>query len=82
MDTPHLKLVLGYVDDIVKTVKGEPCCVLDAANSLLSNLQFNLEETISEGNSAFLDLNINVSQDRVVTFTWYQKSTDTGNIRN
>ena len=60
-DTPHLKLFLRYVDDIVKTVRGEPSCLLDDANSLHPNLQFTLEETNSEGNLPFLDLNINVS---------------------
>ena len=59
-DTPQLKMFLGYVDDIVRTVRGEPSCLLDAANSLHPNLQFTLEETNSEGNLPFLDLNINV----------------------
>ena len=48
-------------------------CLLDAANSLHPNLQFTLEKTNSEGNLPFLDLNINVSQDRRVTCSWYQK---------
>ena len=79
-DTPQVKLFLMYVDDIVETVRGKPNCVLDAANSLRSNLQFILGETNSEGNLPFLDLNINISQDRSVTCNWYQKPTDTGNI--
>ena len=46
------------------------------------NLQFTLEETNSEGNLPFLDLNINVSQGRGVTCSWYQKPTDTRTILN
>ena len=53
-ETPQVKLFLRYVDDIVRTVS----YVLDAANSLHPNLQFTLEETNSEGNLPFLDLNI------------------------
>ena len=52
--TPQVKLFLRYVDDIVRTVS----YVLDAANSLHPNLQFTLEETNSEGNLSFPDLNI------------------------
>ena len=70
------------MDVIVRTVRGEPSCLLDAANSLHPNLQFTLEKTNSEGNLPFLDLNINVSQGRRVTCSWYQKATDTGTILN
>ena len=58
-----------YVDAIVRTVRGEPSCVLDAAISLHPNLQLTLLETNSEG-------------DRRVTSNWYQKPTDTGTILN
>ena len=68
-----MKLFLRYVDDIVRTVSGEPSCLLDTANSLHPNLQFTLEKTNLEGNLPFLDLNINVSQGRRVTCSWYQK---------
>ena len=47
-DTPQVKLFLNYVDDIVRTVRVEPNCLLDA-DSLYPNLQFTLEETNSEG---------------------------------
>ena len=70
------------MDAIVRTVRGEPSCVLDAAISLHPNLQFTLLETNSEGNFLFLDLNINLSRDRRVTSNWYQKPTDTGTILN
>ena len=33
-DTPQVKLLLRNFDDNVRTVEGEPTCVLDAANSL------------------------------------------------
>ena len=78
----QVKLFLRYVDDIVRTVRGEPSCLLDAANSLHPNLQFTLEKTYSEGNLPFLVLNINVSQGRRVTCSWYQKPTDTVTILN
>ena len=81
-NTPQMKLFLRYVDDIVRTVRGEPSGLLDAANSLHPNLQFTLEKTNSEGNLQFLDLNINVSQGRRVTCSWYQKARDTGIILN
>ena len=45
----------------IRTVRGEPSCLLDAANSLHSR-ENTLEKTTSEGNLPFLDLNINVSQ--------------------
>ena len=82
MDTPQVKLFLRYVDDIVRPVRGEPSCVLGAANSLHPNLQFILEETNSGGNLPSLEMNIKVSQDRSVTCNWYQKPTDTGSILN
>ena len=44
------------------------------------NQQFTLEETNSKGNLPFLDLNINVSQDRGVNCNWYQKPTNKGTI--
>ena len=62
-----MKLFLRYVDDIVRTVRGELSCLLDAANSIHPNLQFTLEKTNSEGKLPFLDMNINVSQGRRVT---------------
>ena len=71
-----------YLDDNVRTVRGEPSCILDAADSLHPNLQFTLEETISEGSFPFLHLNINVSQGRGGTWKWYQKPTSTGTILN
>ena len=40
------------MDDIVRTVRGEPSCLHDAANSLHLNLQFTLEETNSGGGYA------------------------------
>ena len=51
--TPQVKMFLGYVDDIVRTVRGKSSCLFDAANSLHPNRQFTLEETNSEGNLQF-----------------------------
>ena len=77
-----MKFFLRYVHDIVRTVRGEPSCLLDAANSLHPNLQFTLEKTNSEGNLPFLDLYLNVSQGRGVNCSSCQKPTDTGTILN
>ena len=46
------------MDDIVRTVKGNPELVLEAANKLHPNLQFTKEELNSNSNLAFLDLNV------------------------
>ena len=81
-NTPQVKLFLRYVHEIVRTVRGEPSCLLNAANSLHQNLQFTLEKTTSEVNFPFLDLNINVSQGTCVTCSWYQKPTNTVTILN
>ena len=81
-DTPQVQLFLRYGDEIVRTVRGEPSCVLGATNTFHRNLQLTLEETNSAGKLLFLDINKNVSQDRGVTCNWYQKPTDTGSILN
>ena len=39
-----VKVFLRYVDDIVRTVKGDPGVVLEAAKKLHPNLQFTIEE--------------------------------------
>ncbi|XP_063728862.1 uncharacterized protein LOC134856523 [Symsagittifera roscoffensis] len=58
--TENVKAFLRYVDDIVRTVKGDPDIVLKAANELHPNLQFTIENPDSNGDLAFLDLNNNV----------------------
>ena len=40
-----VKVFLRYVDDIVRTVKGDPGLVLEAANKLHPNLQFTIKKT-------------------------------------
>ena len=78
-----VKVFLRYVDDIFRTVKGDPgLVVLEAARKLHPNLQFTIEELDSNGNLAFLDLNVNVDSGKKVTCGWYQKPTDTGTILN
>ena len=60
-----VKVFLRYVDDIVRTVKGDPELVLEAANNLHPNLQFTIEELDSNDNLAFLDLNVNVDSGKI-----------------
>ena len=62
-DTEHIWevgiffLFLGSVDDIVRTVKGDPEKVLRVANLLHSNLQFTMEMTPNtSGELALLEL--------------------------
>ena len=55
-----VKIFPKYVDDLVITVKDDPGVVREAANKLRPNLQFAIEEVDSNGNLAFLDLNVNV----------------------
>ena len=77
-----VKVFLRYVDDIVKTVKGDPGVVFESAIKLHPNLQFTIEEHDTYGNSAFLDLGVNVDSRTKVTCGWHQKPTDTGTILN
>ena len=76
------KLILRYVDDIVRTVKGDPEKVLRVANLLHSSLQFTIETPNTNGELAFLDLEISIDKSRKISCGWYQKSTDTGTILN
>ena len=76
------KLLLRYVDDIVRTVKGDPEKVLRAANLLHPNLQFTIETPNTNGKLEFLDLEISIDKSRKISCGWYQKPTDTGTILN
>ena len=76
----QVKLFLRYVDDIVRTVKGDPEKGLRAANLLHPNLQFTIETTNTNGSLAFLDLKISIDKSRKINCGWYQKPTDTGTI--
>ena len=77
-----VELFLRYIDDIVRTVKGEPSVILHAANKLHPNLQFTLETPKESGELAFLDNNINLDGNRQVKCRWYQKLMDTGTLLN
>ena len=50
----------NLTDSVIRTVKGDPGVVLEAANKLHPNLQFTIEELNRNGNLAFLILNVNV----------------------
>ena len=67
------KLFLRYVDDIVRTVKGDPEKVLRAANLLHPNLQFTIETPNTNGTLAFLDLQISIDKSRKISCGWYPK---------
>ena len=75
-----VKYFLRYVDDIVRTVKGDPGVVLEAANKSHPNVQFTIEELDSNDILAFLDLNVNAVSGKKVLCGWCQKPTDTGTI--
>ena len=75
-----VKVFRRYVDDIVRTVKGDSEVVLEAANKLHPNLQFAMQELDSNSNLALLDLNFNVDSGKKATCGWYQKLPDTGTI--
>ena len=76
------KLFLRYVDDIVRTVKGDPEKVLRAANLLHPNLQSTIEKPNTNGKLAFLDLKISIDKSRKNNCGWCQKPTDTRTILN
>ena len=76
------KLFLRYVDDIMRTVKGESEKKLRAANLLHPNLQFTIETSNTNRNLAFLDLKFSVDKSRKINCGWYQKPTDTSTILN
>ena len=76
------KLFLRYVDDIVITVKGDSEKVLRALNLLHPYLQFTRETPNTNGNLAFLDLQISIDKSRKINCGWYQKPTDTGTVQN
>ena len=61
------KLFLRYVDDIVRTVKGDPEKVLRAANLLNPSLQFTIETPNTNGNLAILYLPISIDKSRKIS---------------
>ena len=62
--TLELRLIKRLVHDIVCTVKGDPLEYLDYASSLHKNLHFNLETPNGKEKLTFVDLNINVEDER------------------
>ena len=74
------KLFRSYVDDIVRTVKGDPEKVLRATNLLHPNLQFTIETPNTNGKLAFLNLQISIDKSRKINCGWNQKPTDTSTI--
>ena len=50
------KIVLRYVDDIVRTFRGDTKELLDAVDNLHPNLQFTLETTDDKNSLPFLDM--------------------------
>ena len=57
----------------VRTLKGNPGVVLEAANTLNPNLQFTIEELDSNGNMAFFVLYVNKDSTRkpsICMTTW------------
>ena len=76
------KLFLRYVDNIVRTVKGDFEKMLRAAKLQHPNLQFTIRTPNTNGKLAFFDLQISIDKIRKINCGWYQKPTDTGTILN
>ena len=76
------KVFLRYVDDIVRTVRGDKKELLDAVNNFHPNIQFTLETTDDKNSLPFLDMSIDVKREWTVFCTWYQKPSDSGTILN
>ena len=72
------KFFLRYVDDIVRTVEGDPEKVLRAPNLLHPSSLFTIETPNTNGKLALLDLQISIDKNRKINCEWYQKPTDTG----
>ena len=71
-----------YVDDAVRTMKGDTEEVIWAADLLHPNLQFIIEKPNTPGKLAFLNLQISVDKKRKKNCECYQKPTDTVTILN
>ena len=67
------------MDDIVCTVKGIPLKYIECA---MSFQKITIQTPKGCRDLAFVDLNINVNNDRRISCHWYQKLTDTGIILN
>ena len=76
------KLFFRYVDDIVRTVKGDPEKALWTAKLLDSNLQLTIEKPNTNGKWAFLNLQISIDKSKKINCGWYQKPTDRSTILN
>ena len=67
-NSSETKAFLRYVDDFVRTVRGDTTELLEAVKNLHPNLQYTLETLDDKTGCRFL--------------TWYQKPSDTGIILN
>ena len=76
------KVFPRYVDNIVRTVRGDTKELLDAVNNLHPNLQFTLETRDDKNSLPFRDISINVQPEGNIFCKWYQKPSDTGTILN
>ena len=76
------KVFLRYVDDIVRTVRGDVKEMLDAVSNVHPYLQFTLDTTDDRNSLPFLDMSINVKPEGTIFCTWYQKQSDARTIRN
>ena len=74
------KFLLRFVNDIVRTVRGDTKELLDADNNLHPNLHFTLETTKDKNILPFPDMSNNVKPMGTIFCTWHQKSSDTGTI--
>ena len=70
------------MNTIVRTVRGIPGVVLEAATKLHPKLKFAIEELDSNGNLTFFELIVKLDSRKLVTCGWFQKPTDAGTILN
>ena len=66
------KVFLRYVDDIVRTVRGDTKEPLGAVNKLHPNLQFTLERRDDKNSLPFLDMSINEQPEGTIFCKCYQ----------
>ena len=66
MSVQQATFLLRYVDDTLRSVKGDPKKVLRAANLLHPKLQFTIQSPNTNRKLAFMDLKISIDKNRKI----------------